>query len=97
MLRQLLDFARQVASLARDTQQNKAAIQELRQELKEVRQELRDLSQVVQRLVFEMQRQRDAEAYERRVLRLEVENTLLRLGKQLPPAGEPGDEPEDQR
>jgi hypothetical protein len=96
MLKPLLDFARQVVSLTRDTQQNKADIQELRQELKEVREELREFSAVLQRFVFEVQRQREADAYERKLLRLEVENTLLRSGRLLPPSGEPEGEVKEQ-
>jgi hypothetical protein len=96
MLKQLLDFARQVVSLTRDTQQNKKDVQELRQELKEVRQELREFSAVLQRLVFEVQRQREADAYGRKLLRLEVENTLLRSGRQLPPSTETGTETQEQ-
>src|SRR5438128_9793377 len=95
MLKQLLDFARQIVTLTRDTQQNKADIQELRQELKEVRQELREFSEVLQRLVFEMRRQHEADAYERKLLRLEVENALLRSERQLPPRADAGEEPRE--
>jgi hypothetical protein len=55
------------------------------------------LAELVQRLVFEFQRQGEKADAERKLLLLEMENMLLRSGRGLPPSGRVDDEPTDQR
>lgn len=100
MLKPVLDFGKQLLSLARDVQQSKEDIKQLNQEAKEIRKELADLRQemnqtrlefaeltrVVERLAFESQRTREKTDAEARLLRLEMENLMLRYGRGLPPA-----------
>ncbi|NOT58974.1 MAG: hypothetical protein HOP19_01990 [Acidobacteria bacterium] len=68
-------------------------LDKLEQTAKDQQRELRELSSFVQKLAFEMQRNKDEqqhaaqqEASERRVFMLQVENMLLRAKLQLPPA-----------
>ncbi len=71
--------------LVESTQQN-------RNEINELRQELRELSGVVQKIVYELQRQKDNEAHEREKLFLKLENELLRFERRLPAALQRGDQ-----
>ncbi|MGH9855797.1 MAG: hypothetical protein ACREBD_38675, partial [Blastocatellia bacterium] len=48
-------------------------------------QELKELSRMVERLIYEQQRAAEREAYERKLLLLEMENRLLKEKLQLPP------------
>ncbi len=52
--------------------------------MKDVRRELKELAAIVERLVFELQRQKENETHEREKLELRLENALLRA-RQLPP------------
>ncbi|MGH9832443.1 MAG: hypothetical protein ACRD9Y_05455 [Blastocatellia bacterium] len=61
-------------------------VEKQEKEIKELRQENKELTAVVQRLVWEQQRQREREETERRMLKLELENQLLRISHGLPPA-----------
>ncbi len=77
MWKQLFDLMKRVVMLTQD-------VEGQRNEMKELRRELKELVSVVERLVFELQRQRENEAYEREKLELRLENALLRA-RQLPP------------
>jgi chromosome segregation ATPase len=67
MLKPLYDLTRQLLSLARDTQQNKADIRELQQQVEE-------LTETVRRHNLELQHWRETEARERENLLLRLEN-----------------------
>jgi regulator of replication initiation timing len=106
----ILDFARQVFTLTGDTQKNKENIKALQEENKELRRENADLRQEMneqrlqfaevarfcERVVFELQRTRESAEADRKLLRLEMENLLLRSGYGIPSA-EPGAKPQEPR
>jgi hypothetical protein len=77
MLRQLCDYAKQLLALKRQTEQNAADIDRLRQEV-------RELTAVVQRLVYEMQRDRGNTASTLEKSGLRLDNPLLRFEKHVP-------------
>ena len=56
MLKEAVDFAKQVLGLTRKTQQHEEDMKTFRQELKEVRQEVRALAEAMQQQRFEQQR-----------------------------------------
>jgi len=87
-----LKFAKQVISLTRKTQRQEADIKQLQQELKEVRQEVNQLrqefsgvSRLLERLVLEIQHDREKAELERKNLLLEIEYRRLKTERlQLP-------------
>ena len=78
MFKQLAELVTSLLFLARDTRENKDAITQLRRELDE-------LVTAVEKLSSEIQRLNDREKLEREKLVLQLENTLLRLERRLPP------------
>jgi hypothetical protein len=82
MLKQLVEYVLSVLNLARDTRTNKEEIVELRRELDE-------LTNAVERLSFELRAVREEDRHERDKLLLRIENTVLRIERQLPPTKEP--------
>jgi len=102
MFKQILELTAQFFSLAKDIQQNKADVKDVEQEVKELRRdfndlrrEVRDLARGVERLAYEIHRARENEAQERRVMKLELENTLLKFERRLPSGQSRSAEPED--
>ncbi|MBC7526030.1 MAG: hypothetical protein H7308_00595 [Chthonomonadaceae bacterium] len=93
MLKDIIGFGKQLVSLTRDVDQNKTAVKEVRIEVKELReevnklrQELNGLARVVERLAFELQKDRESASQERRIQLLEIENRFLRFERSsLPP------------
>jgi len=97
MWKQVLETLWQSLRLAEDLQQNRQDIKALEKrlldfaaaterELYELRRANERLVYEVQRLTDELKRQREHEESERRILKLELENYLLRQGRSLPPA-----------
>ena len=90
MWKQFLELARQVFSLTEDTQKNKTDIKELRQDLKTASEKseknYQELKSAIERLAYEIHGIGQREEAERRILRLELENQLLRAERGLPPA-----------
>lgn len=76
MWKQFLDGLTNLLSLMQRMERQEKLIKELHQENKE-------LTTIVQRLVWEQQRQREREETERRLLKLELENQVLRLSQNL--------------
>lgn len=94
MFKQLIELATQIFLLGKDVQQNKSDVKDVEQEVKDLRRdfndlrrEVRDLATAVQRLAYEIHRVSDHEANERRVLTLQLENTLLKFERRLPSGG----------
>jgi uncharacterized protein YoxC len=85
MWKQIADLMAQVFTFARDIQQNKADIREVREELKATQQEFRQLALVVERLMYEVRRSTDRAESDREKMALQVENTLLKFERRLPP------------
>jgi hypothetical protein len=80
VLKQLFEFVRQALFLQRDVQQLKQDVAGLERGLNETNEALRQLA-------FEVQRINERELHEREKFVLRVENALLRMERQLPPAG----------
>ena len=96
MWKQLLDLFTKIITLSQRTDK-------LEQTVKNQQQELKDLTAFVQRMAFELQRTQDdlkrtaeREEYERKLFQLQVENQLLKAGRQLPPT-RAGDDEENER
>jgi hypothetical protein len=56
-------------------------LQRNRSDIEKLQQEVRDLASAMQRLAYEVLRQRENEAHEREMLALRLENALLRSGR----------------
>lgn len=63
-------------------------------EMKQMRQELDALTGTVERILYEIQRDRDATEKDREILLLRLENQLLRFERRLPPP--PANSPTEQ-
>ncbi|MCP9493396.1 MAG: hypothetical protein MSG64_02965 [Pyrinomonadaceae bacterium MAG19_C2-C3] len=77
MWKQVFDLMKRVVMLTQDVERQ-------RNDMKDVRRELKELAAIVERLVYELQRQKENETHEREKLELRLENALLRA-RQLPP------------
>lgn len=88
MWNQLLNFGKRLISLAQKTQQHEEDIKKLQQADTEQDQRIDRLSEIVQRLLFELERDRDMNARDRENLLLRLENTLLRFERGLPPGSQ---------
>jgi chromosome segregation ATPase len=92
MWKQLLEIAKQVFALTRKAQQHESDIELLQQELKEVRQEIQSLRQemymlarLFERTTSDNQHHRESMNLEHKNLLLQMENTLLKFERRLPP------------
>ena len=94
MLKDVIDFGKQLFTLTHDVQQNKSHIKDLREDVKAIRQELTALARVVERLIVEMQHDRQNAEREREMQTLRLENMLLRRERGLPPGNTPSEEGE---
>ena len=86
MWKQASDVRMKVITFAR-------RLEKLEQTAKDQRRELRELSALVQRLAFEVRRNKDQQQYaaereasERKMFMLQVENMILKANRQLPPS-----------
>lgn len=97
MWNQVLEMFWRTLRLAEDTQQNRQDIKAIEKRLfdfaaaaERENQELRRANEAlvfeIRRLGDELQRQREREEAERKILKLELENHLLRRERGLPPA-----------
>ena len=73
-----MEVATRFWKVVEETQRNSTAIRELRQEVDEI-------GRVLDRVLYELQRQKENEAHEREKLALRLENELLRFERRLPP------------
>src|SRR5579871_1920722 len=78
MWQKILDWAKYFLKHKEQTEKNTA-------DIKEQERTIRDLTAAVQRLAFELERQRENEVHEREKLALRLENILLRSERSLPP------------
>lgn len=76
-------------------------VEKQEQKIQAQQREVRELTVFVQRLAFELERLRDEqrhaaerEASERKLFQLQIENQLLKAGRQLPPSGKDSNETE---
>lgn len=81
MLKQLYEIFADIVSLLKRQDRLEKIVEKQGQELKE-------LSRMVERLIYEQQRAAEREAYERKLLLLEMENRMLKEKLQLPPRPE---------
>jgi chromosome segregation ATPase len=89
----IVEIAKQVFSLTSDTKKLKEDIKALQEENKELRRELNEqrlkfeaVARFSDRMVYELQRTKESAEADKRLLRVEMENLLLRSGRVLPPA-----------
>lgn len=78
MWQKILDWAKYFLKHKEQTEKNTA-------DIKEQERTIKDLTAALQRLAYELDRQRDNEAHEREKLSLRLENILLRSERGLPP------------
>jgi predicted nucleic acid-binding Zn-ribbon protein len=76
MWKQIYEALKQLLLLTQQTEQNRV-------EIKELREELDDLTSAVERLAYEMRRDRENEAHEREKLVLRLENELLKFERRI--------------
>lgn len=90
MWKQLFEFMRQVFTLTEAVSRLQSALNELQKDVRDlsrtVDEDVRRLQSAVERLATEMRHQQEHEEAERRILKLELENRLLRMERGLPPA-----------
>ncbi len=90
MWKQLFEFMRQVFTLTETASRQQSALHELQTEVRDlsrtVDEDVRRLQSAVERLAAELRHQQEHEESERRILKLELENRLLRMERGLPPA-----------
>ena len=97
MWKQVAETLWRTLRLAEETERNRQNIKELEKEYRDYAAATEQridglvvanerLSQEVQRLADELKRQREREEAERKILKLELENYLLRRERSLPPA-----------
>ena len=79
MWQKLADLAKTLLSYGEILQQNRSDIRELQQEV-------RRLSTALQLLAREIQHMRETERQEREMVKLQLDNALLRFEHRLPPA-----------
>ncbi len=91
MWTKLFEFTKDILSLQRDTQQNKADIKEVEQEIKKLhsadenlREDFNKLVHLVHQLSFEIQKVSDREKSERELIALKLENEMLKFERRLP-------------
>jgi hypothetical protein len=90
MWKQLLDFVWQALHLAEDTERNQQSIEELEKTQRDfatsMEQQIYEQRRAIERLAAALERLSEREETERRILKLELENQLLRQERGLPPA-----------
>lgn len=77
MFKQLLELAKRLLLLTRETEENKAQIKKLQQQMESVMAAIRQVT-------FELHQLRDHEAHEREKMALRLENAMLRFERRLP-------------
>ncbi len=97
MFQQIVAYVKQLFTLTRDMQQTKEEVKALHEENKALRQEMNEqrlqyaeMTRFAERVVYELQRTQASAESDKKLLRLEMENLLLRHARGLPPA-----QPED--
>ena len=86
----IVESAKQLLAVVQKQKKHEEDIKELRQEMTRLREEFRDLARVVERLAYEIQRNRDKSEADKRILLLEIENRFLRFERGLPPGNTSG-------
>lgn len=92
MWKKLYEVANLLFNFGKDLQQNRADLKSLEAEVSELstttQAELQKLREAIQRLAYELQRERENEVHEREKLELRLEIQKLRHSQQLPPEEE---------
>ncbi len=85
MWKHIGEFGRKLVTIMQRVQKFEDSDNELRAELRNPNLTVDQLTEVVQRLAYELQRERENAASERRILLLEIDNRCLRFERLLPP------------
>lgn len=91
MWKEILEFGQRIFALNRRVEQHEEAIKELRQAIAKLNERVDLLAGVTQRLLFELERDRDIAARERENLLLRLENAMLRSERRLPASSDAQD------
>lgn len=94
MWKNIVDYSTRLVSVVQKQKKHEEDIKTLTSEVKKIREEFRDLTRVVERLAYEIQRDRDKAEADKRILLLEIENRFLRGERSLPPAPPANDKTE---
>ncbi|MBC8143035.1 MAG: hypothetical protein H7Y38_16545 [Armatimonadetes bacterium] len=93
MWEKLLDYGKQLFSITAKIAKHEEDIKELQQDVKAVREDIRslrqemsDLTRVVERVIFEVQKDREMARRDHENLLLRLEIAFLRSGNILPPS-----------
>jgi hypothetical protein len=86
MIKQIVEFSKQVLALTKEVQKCRTDITEIRQYDREQDQRIDQLVEAVRTLTYELKHDRDMSARDRENLVLRLENELLRFERRLPPA-----------
>ena len=81
----VVEYGKLLLSVVQKQKKHEEDIKELRQDVTRLREEFRDLARVVERLAYEIHRDRDKSEADKRILLLEIENRFLRFERRLPP------------
>jgi hypothetical protein len=92
MWKQIGEFARKLFSLSQRVQKLEESDKELRDKLKDLNERFTRQTEAMYHLAYELQRERENNDAQRRILLLEIENRFLRSERQLPAA--PSDDKE---
>jgi predicted RNase H-like nuclease (RuvC/YqgF family) len=94
MWSKVVEYGKLILSIVQKQKQQEEDLKELRQDVTRLREEFRDLARVVERLAYEIQRDRDRSEADRRILLLEIENRFLRYERELPSSERKDETPE---
>mgnify|MGYP001079819281 CR=1 FL=1 len=85
MWRNLYDLAKRLLNISEGLQQNRADIKEMQKEISLLGSAIQQLHHEIQSVRQELQHVVTSERQERKTEILQIENAILRSGKQLPP------------
>jgi hypothetical protein len=88
----VVEYGKLLLAVVQKQKKHEEDIKELRQDVTRLREEFRDMARVVERLAYEIQRDRDKSEADKRILLLEIENRFLRFERGLPPGDKKDDE-----
>ena len=93
MLKEPIEFGKTLIELVRKSWEHDEQIKQLHSDVASLNRRFDELTDVVRELSFQLRQERENRARERELLRLQLENVLLRFERRLPPASESDDPP----
>jgi hypothetical protein len=93
MLKELIEFGRTLMELVRKSRGHDEQIKQLHSDVASLNRRFDELTDVMRELSFQLRQDRENRARETEILRLQLENALLRFERRLPSTGESDDPP----